>query len=437
MRAILAFRRSGLASRTSLDVAAFVVPAAWFVAIPLIGRLIATEILLLGLVAWLWRTRDWQRPPAWFVIAWAGWLISQVITDVVVGSAFRDYARGWAGIAFTLTNFTAIFLLVTTPQRVRLFATGLGVGGLIGLVVAPHPFAVSDPWQWGIALPFGLILAAALSGSVGDRRRWLAVAIFAAFGVLNVVLGYRSLGGISVLVAVYLSVAALFGRRPADSHVSVRRAVVGLALLAGLAAGLLGLYSLTASQGFLGTDAQDRYERQGGAFGALLGGRPEALVSSQAILDSPVIGHGSWAKDPYYADLLAERQAGLGYEVTPDYIGADLIPAHSYLMGSWVWAGFLGGLFWLIVAAVPIWFLARLYSVRIEGAPLLVFLAALLLWDIAFSPYGLGARITGPFGLVACLIGLHFIRGDAIEGRVAREPTTSAELRPKASRGAR
>jgi hypothetical protein len=177
--------------------------------------------------------------------------------------------------------------------------------------------------------------------------------------------------------------------------------------MAGLA--VLGLYSAAASQGLLGPDAKSKYILQAGAFGTLLGGRPEALVSTQAILDSPILGHGSWAKDPTYARLLAERQKALGYQPTAEYVGTDLIPAHSYLLGAWVWAGFLGAVFWLAVAANAVWLLANLYSLRLEVAPLLVFAALLLLWDIAFSPYGLNGRITAPYELALCLFGLRLL----------------------------
>ena len=204
-----------------------------------------------------------------------------------------------------------------------------------------------------------------------------------------------------------------------------RRALVGLAFVALACIAVLGLYSVTASQGLLGPEARSKYEDQGGALGTLLGGRPEALVSSQAILDSPILGHGSWARDPFYAQLLAERQRTLGYDVTPAYVGTDLIPAHSYLLGAWVWSGFLGALFWFAVAAVAAWLLASMYPYRLELAPLLVFSALYLLWDVAFSPYGGMARITAPYALALCLLGLGLLHYDRTSQ--GRGPTDAAE----------
>ena len=53
--------------------------------------------------------------------------------------------------------------------------------------------------------------------------------------------------------------------------------------------------------------------RRAGEYGLLLGGRSEFLVSSLAVLESPVIGHGSWAKDCRYASLYVELKREAGY----------------------------------------------------------------------------------------------------------------------------
>lgn len=396
---------------TALDIWAFALPAVSFLEVTIIGRLMVTEIVLLVMLPWLWSLPDRPALPRWFLVLWAGWLVSQVVTDLVVGSAFTDYARGWAAIAFTLTNFAAIFFLVTTPKRARLFAIGLAVGGLLGLVFVPHPYVALDPWKWGLAGPIALLTAASLSGRFGERWPWVTVAVFVALGGLNVALGYRSLGGVCLVAAGYLTLSALAGRPPSAARQSTLRAALGLVFLGTAGLGVLGGYSAAAAGGFLGPEAQAKYETQSGPLGPLLGGRAEALVSSQAILDSPILGHGSWARDPRYAELLIERQEALGYDVTEEYVGTELIPAHSYLMGAWVRAGALGGLFWLAVGAVAVWLLANLYSVRTQLAPLLVLAAVLLLWDIAFSPYGFGARITAAYGLTLCLLGLRLLPG--------------------------
>ncbi len=404
----------------ALDVWAFVLPAISFVEITIVGRMIASELLMLAMLPWLWSVRDRLPLPRWFVVLWAGWLLSQVVTDIVVGSAFEDFARGWAAIIFTITNFAAILVLVFTPRRARLFAIGLAAGGVLGYLFVPNAYAAVDPWKWAFALPVGLAVAAGLSGSTGARRRWLTVSAFVAFGALNLFFGFRSLGGVSLLTAGYLVLGAVSGRRQVSSDHSMLRAAVGLALLPLAVVGVLQLYGVLASGGLLGADARAKYEVQSGDLGVLLGGRSEVLVASQAVIDSPILGHGSWAKDFTYVDLLADRRSSLGYEVGAGPADVGLIPAHSYLMGSWVWAGFLGGLFWLAIIGIAVWLLANLYSFRVELAPLLVFSTMLLLWNIAFSPYGFSGRITAAYGVALCLLGLRLVRWDQADDPPAR-----------------
>jgi hypothetical protein len=407
--------RAGL---TALDLWAFVLPAVSFVEITIVGQLIASEILALAMLPWLWGARDRPSLPRWFVVLWAGWLVSQIMTDLVAGSAFADYARGWSAIAFTFTDFAAILVLVSTPRRARLFALGLATGGVLGYVFAPNAFAAGDPWKWAFAIPVGFTAAAWLSGSGGARHRWLTVGAFVAFGALNLFLGFRSLGGVSLLVGGYLILRMVHGRGQAFPHRSMLRAVAGLAFLAVAVAGTLQIYDAAASQGLLGLDAQAKYVSQSGSLGVLIGGRSEVLASSQAVIDSPILGHGSWAKDFTYVDLLSDRLDSLGYELGAGASDIGLIPAHSYLMQSWVWAGLLGGLFWLVVLAIAIWLLADPSSLGVDMAPLLVFSTMLLIWNIAFSPYGSTARLLACYGIALCLLGIRLVR----EGQGADPP---------------
>ena len=90
-----------------------------------------------------------------------------------------------------------------------------------------------------------------------------------------------------------------------------------------------------------------------------------------------------------------------------------LIPTQSYLLGSWVWAGLAGVLFWLAIAALALWTVASLFGVRVELSPLIVFVASWLLWNIAFSPYANTERLYATYGIAVCLLGLQLARAKA------------------------
>lgn len=389
----------------ALDVWAFVLPAVSFLEIVLVGRLKVSEVLAAAMLPWLLGRRDRLRVPRWFVLLWAGWFISQVLTDIVVGSAFVDYSRGWAKILVTMTSFVAILALVSTPRRARLFALGLAFAGIAGYFVAPSIGAAVDPWKWALAIPIGLLVAAALSGTTGLRNRLLPVVAFVAFGALNLLLGYRSLGGVALMGSAYLILNSVVGRGQQALRPSIGRAILGVVSCLVIASAVLLVYDSASAGGLLGADARTRYYSQSGSLGVLLGGRSESLVSTQAILDSPILGHGSWARDPKYVLLLSDRLTALGYEdISKDPADIGAIPTHSYLLGAWVESGILGGVFWLAVAVLAGWLLVNLYAVRWTLTPLLVFSTVGLLWDIAFSPYGVAGRFAAPYAIALCLL---------------------------------
>lgn len=397
---------------SALDVWAFALPALSFIEITVVGQLIVSEILALAMLPWLWGARDRPPLPRWFVVLWAGWLLGQIVTDLVVRSAFADFARGWAAIVFTITDFAAILILVSTARRARLFALGLLAGGALGYLLVPGVGALADPWKFEFAVPVGLVLAAGLAGSLGERHRWLTVGAFAAFGALNLVLGFRSLGGVSLLTTGYFVIGMAIGRQKASAHRSMLRSVVGLACLAIAVWGTLQLYDAAASQGVLGADAQTKYGNQSGSLGVVIGGRSEVLASSQAIIDSPILGHGSWPKDPAYVYLLYDRLSSLDYNTEGWTSDLWVIPTHSYLTQAWVWAGLLGGVFWLGILGIAFRLLADSYQSRVESSSLIVFSTMLLLWNMAFSGYGAGSRMLASYGIALCLMGLRSVRGD-------------------------
>ena len=115
-------------------------------------------------------------------------------------------------------------------------------------------------------------------------------------------------------------------------------------------------------------------------------------------------------------DLLVARLDSFGYEAGAQLSDTSLIPAHSYLMQSWVWAGFMGGLFWIGVGWISVRLLTSLYLVRMDLSPLLVSSAVGLLWGLAFSPYGQSTRITAMYAIVLCLLGLRLMATGADVG---------------------
>ncbi len=96
---------------------------------------------------------------------------------------------------------------------------------------------------------------------------------------------------------------------------------IKIALLLALAGGAAFLadraIKFAADIGLFDESVTQKFQTQAnGKFGVLVGGRPETLVAIQAIRDSPIIGHGSFAIDPKYLELKQELQYEYGYSDT-------------------------------------------------------------------------------------------------------------------------
>ena len=433
-----------LAGISALDVWAFVLPAASFVQVVVVGRLILSEILAVVLLPWLLRSKDRLRAPTWLIVLLGVWFASQIATDVVARSAFSDWIRGWAAIAFTIIDLLAILTLAATPRRARIFAAGIAAGSALAYFFEPTLLMIADPWKFAFAASIGYALASALSGAWAARRPWLAIAAFATFGVINaVVFGYRSMSGVALLTAAYLLFAVLLGRQRSLPRSTPARAVIGGGLYAVSALVVFVGLSSAAAANLLGDAARAKFEAQSGVvvpsvppgasiapdaslpprpsiapgasapanpLGVITGGRAEFLASTQAILDSPILGHGSWARGPKYVEMQHQKLIEMGVPRGNLPTDPTLIPTHSYLLGSWVWAGVAGGIVWLALGALALWVIACLPAAKLEISPLIVFAGSLLLWSIAFSPYSNTERIYAMFAVVVCLLGLRMVQ---------------------------
>jgi hypothetical protein len=393
---------------------AFAIPVMIAVEVPGLGTIYLAELCLIGLLPVLvvLRGRMLMSRALGFILALGlVYFGAQVITDVIREAPFSDYARGWSRILFLLFSFVSTYLLIGN-DRVRLlcYACGLVVGAAIYLIVV-NPLSVIG-WKFGFAGPTTtlVLIGFSLLPILRSPSSLVGPAIMIALGVFSAFMNYRSWGGVLMLSAAFLSIPAilrLFGLRP--KPLSYSRMLVMATVLFATGFGAIKAYGVAAESGMLGEKSRQKYETQSalGDLGILLGGRSESLVTVQAIQDSPLIGHGSWAKDRHYAELRQLMLYRLGFVnrfIEPE---TDLIPTHSHLLGSWVEAGVGGALFWAGILCLIAGALRRLYASDDPLRPYLVFLMFLFIWDILFSPFGAQRRLTNGFLMVAVLFALN------------------------------
>lgn len=394
-------------------VMSFVIPLTYTIEIPIIGRLFMPEVLLAGLLPALLYKKAYKLKAnfVWmFLLLSCLWLSGQIITDLLRSTEFANYARGWATIVFTTTNFVALYLLLDGRlRRIVLFAFGLAIGIIVKYFVSPSEYAIVHPWKFGYGVGVTwLLILAAMSISGRNRKGWVGAAIVMICGAaLNIVMGFRSLGGILLLVSLYMMVQNILKTGPPkENRIRLKHAIALVVTLICGGWGTLIIYSSAASSGVLGERAQTLYEQQSaGKFGVIIGGRSEALASIPAIINSPLLGYGSWAEDCGYAELLLIQRRNLGYTYGISQQDECRIPAHSHLLGSWVEAGILGVPIWLWLTGITIKVLIWMFRVVDIKSPLVVFAGLVLLWDIWFSPYGGAQRFITPFLLLIVIKG--------------------------------
>jgi hypothetical protein len=421
----------GHKSQDPVDILVFLIPCLQFVHVMFIGALSGSDLLLLGTFVYLafrQKLRITASEGKWLLFFGSLWLVSQCVTDIVRHSDFADYARGWSNIGMTLVGFAVLYtLLYERPRRLLLFGWGLVAGNVLLYFINPSNAMLGGAGNaWKFAFAYSVTLGVFLIASSEQCRGHWPVTLSVMIGIINMVQGARSVGGICLAVSLYL-VVTRFSRRKGEgvSRFKTGTVIVLAALIILGVTGILWSYGYAASAGILGEDARQKYEEQSsGKYGVLLGGRTELLASIPAIFDSPILGHGSWARDPIYLIEQHRALAALGYEgakfIDPAEIVEGQIPAHSYLFGAWVDAGLLGAVFWGWVFVLTARGLMRVYPAAAVLLPVMSFMAFSLLWNILFSPYGTLDRITFPYVIVMLMTCMGTAPGKAV--RAAATP---------------
>jgi hypothetical protein len=390
------------------------VPARFgFIALPFILGLIATQRIVLGgeiyfgeLIAMLYlafrfKPQQFLTIEKRFLQFALIWSAAQLLSDIVNDTNLGDSIKGvLAPVVFACTILGLLTYFRSNLKRMPSFLLGVTIGALLSVIFFPDDYAQGNPWKWGLGSGIVALIAIYSSFFQRGKSKFLLIAMLVIFLIVSLLFDARSLGGFPLIsMLIYLAVRAgkhvwfsrLFG---GDWGVArLLAVVVPLFLVANFLVSLV--FSSESVLANFSDGAAEKYRVQAsGTYGLILGGRSEILISSRAFLDSPLLGHGSWAHDKTgeyikeYYGLVSQ----LGYSLNDDDTAAyalGLIPVHSYLMGGLVWAGIFGGLFWLYLLNQTIKNFIRFMS----QLPYYYFLGTLLLvWNIFFSPFGASAR---------------------------------------------
>lgn len=350
------------------------------------------------------------------------WLLSQIVTDVIRSTSPEKFLRGWASIIFFLIDFCALYIMVRLkPDVVRILILGSALGTVFSIWALPTVYSEAEPWKFGYGPPVTMLVFLYLSnGNKYKSKSGFLLLLLVLLGMLSVYLNARSLGGMTILTAAILYLSQQPGFR---GYAKQRRSpikLVGMAMGVMLAfVGILSVYQWAAESGLLPDNVTEKYLRSksadAGFIGMILGGRSEILISSQAVIDSPIIGHGSWAEDAKYAYMQYEVVRKLGLDVDDAVVkyaieSSDLIPIHSVLMQAWVWAGVLGAMFWFYILRFLLQSTLNAIFSSNQLKPLQLFIGISSFWNLLFSPFGAGGRYSWALALMILLLGSVYIK---------------------------
>lgn len=309
----------------------------------------------------------------------------------------------WFFLGVCVSWVMSTFVFHSAVEEVAAERLGGGVEGIMESTI----FLISRLNGFLMAPIAGWYLQTPLLYSVFTPVLWAGYCLFSTASGRSAALG--ALGTLAIV---------LIGQKRRSQMERLRKHFVPFLFFA-IALGLAfkGFYQVAATNGWLGEQAQTKYEQQSkggrGILALLMGGRGETFVGLFACLDRPLVGHGPWALDTndYYVDYLVKYGQPEDYD---QYVQTMLyfqrmglssrvwlIPAHSHIVGFWLWYGIFGLVFWVYVlkliydwfrnssSAIPQWY--GYFAVSIPP----------FLWGIFFSPFGSRVQTVA---IIVCLL---------------------------------
>jgi hypothetical protein len=376
-----------------------------------IGYLPLSEIAILLLFPFLiprYTQPAVRQRCGWLLPLLAIWMVGAVASDLYRETDWSLAARGLGRIVVYISAvpFVAWFFYRDMFRKLLCFAAGtvpsmalsafvLRGGVHEGRELVYGKAEISWKTHWSAV---ALLAAAFLALYFYRRSRLVAYASNSIIGGLNLALGSRSTGAISLLAVAGCAFKnrLLSGRKGRPARSRLVRSLLVAALIGGAAFGLVQSYSWLAESGQLGNVELAKYRIETKhELGLLGGGRVGYLVGGLiAVSESPFVGYGSWPLDKYgYYYRVCEF-----FNQKPDRnyykLGYPLIPSHSHIVSAWVEHGIL---------AIPFWIYAIFLSIRAILMPIgdsqrlqlwVMAAAAANLWNIPFSPISYRMEMT-------------------------------------------
>ena len=332
------------------------------------------------------------------------WFLNQIVSDQVNQISFNNSARGSAKIIITYLSFYSFFKLSKSLNisMIKILLWICIVNLFLMFTAYNNSFMLSWKFSGGVSLSISLIIFFNLYYKNYLTNNYLLFLIF-GIGILSLFINTRYLFLFNTLFVFY---TILFEKFKINRIIPIVLSSLIFYLF------ITNIYEMLIVYELLPNTLLEKQISQNSELGTLLGGRSEIFSSYMAIVDAPIIGHGSWAENCKYIysiyDQIIQYNPNIKVNLT-----RCLIKSHSIIFGSWVNSGIFGFLFWFYIIIIIVKKLIK--DVRTNGnlLTLLLYLTITVFWDIIFSPYGGNRMVYLPLCIVIILMNnnqklLHF-----------------------------
>lgn len=287
------------------------------------------------------------------------------ITGTGLSDLLSNVPSAWANkgllrsTVFFLDLIGILFLVGNEWRTVIAIFAGEGCSDLLFFLLEGAKW--NDIWKFGLATPIftGVLLA---------TLRWhgrATAGLLAAFGALNLALGFRSLGAVCLIVGVIALII-----EPEHPLTRLRLTL----------ASLLSVVSLLGTYMFFEATQDKRAE----------GSNQERAALSEAawdgFLSSPLLGQGSGFSDDRAVTIAQHKRVDRGEQKQVSVMRSEDLTVHSQLLSALADCGVLGAIYfilygWLLIRAFPL-------ALRFEHPGRIISLVLLLLglFELLMTP---------------------------------------------------
>lgn len=312
-------------------------------------------------------------------------LFSLIISDIYNNTNPADFIRGWALIVFSIISLTFLLVMLSSDRKNIILYLFFAALSLILFGDADLDASNSNYFKVRFVTFLNLLILA--SSYYLSKSRNAVCILFMLYSFLCFYFDARSNGLIWLISSMCLFI---FRKKTTSYKFLFIYFIVGLSILYSLYIFYIDLLLAERIGGINSFSQISKLQNPYNPFELIYYGRIDFFIQIQAIIDQPLFGHGSWARDEsgkytslYY--LLSDKS------ILSDESWIGYIRIHSIILGFWVCGGIMS---FVVISLIFINILKISLKVFFANplsrfAPIVIFFTLEIIWNFLFSPIGL------------------------------------------------